>query len=197
MISGKALRTDLARAAPLVLLAGALQAADVPAWNFERLMAQLAQVQTSRARYSEVRYVAILKQPLELSGTLSYSRPARIEKNQIRPFPERVSVDGDSLTVEREGKTRRITLRDSPLLATLVESLRATLAGDADELRRLFSISMQGPRERWRLTLTPRELDVAGVVTEISLSGAGARVGRIEIQEPSGDRSVMTIKEDT
>lgn len=198
MISGANLPTDFARAVPLLLLlAGALHAADAPAWDFAQLMSQLAQIQTSRARYTEVRHVAMLKQPIELSGTLSYSRPARIEKIQTRPFPEIVRVDGEELTVEREGKTRSVTLRDSPLLGTLVESLRATLAGDADELRRLFSVSMEGPEEHWTLKLTPRELDVAGVVTEISISGSGRRLGRIEIQEPSGDRSVMTIKEES
>jgi len=197
MISGVNLPTDFFRAGPLLLLAGALHAADAPAWGFAQLMAQLAQIQTSRAHYTEVRHVAMLKQPLELSGTLSYSRPARIEKKQTRPFQEVVRVEGEELTVEREGKAHSVTLRDSPLLGTLVESLRATLAGDGGELQRLFSVSMEGPKGRWTLKLTPRELDVAGVVTEISISGSGPRVGRIEIQEPSGDRSVMTIREES
>lgn len=197
MIFGTSLPTDFARAAPLLLLAGALHAADTPAWDFAQLMAQRAEIQTSRARYTEVRHVAMLKQPLELSGTLSYSRPGRIEKIQTRPFSEIVRVDGEELTVEREDKRHRVTLRNAPLLGTLVESLRATLAGDGGELRRLFSVSMEGPKERWTLKLTPREIDVAGVVTEISISGAGLRVGRIEILEPGGDRSVMTIKEES
>ena len=197
MTSGADLPTKLACAAPVLLLAGALHAADAPAWDFAQLMAQLAQIQTSRARYTEVRHVAMLKQPLELSGTLSYSRPARIEKNQTRPFSEIVRVDGDDLTVEREGRTHTVTLRSAPLLGTLVESLRATLAGDGGELQRLFSVSMEGPKERWTLKLTPLEMDVAGVVAAISISGSGPRVGRIEIQEPGGDRSVMIIKEES
>jgi len=181
----------------VLLLAGALHAADAPAWDFAQLMAQLAQVQASRARYAETRHVAMLKQPIELSGTLSYSRPGLIEKKQTRPFLETLRVDGDELTVEREGRTQSVTLRSAPLLGTLVESLRATLAGDGGELQRLFWVSMEGPKERWTLKLTPREMDVVGVVTEISISGSGPRVGRIEIQEPSGDRSVMNIKEES
>jgi len=197
MTSGADLPTKLACAAPVLLLAGALHAADAPAWDFAQLMAQLAQVQASRARYAETRHVAMLKQPIELSGTLSYSRPGLIEKKQTRPFLETLRVDGDELTVEREGRTQSVTLRSAPLLGTLVESLRATLAGDGGELQRLFWVSMEGPKERWTLKLTPREMDVVGVVTEISISGSGPRVGRIEIQEPSGDRSVMNIKEES
>jgi outer membrane lipoprotein-sorting protein len=181
-------------AVPALFVAGAL-AAEAPAWDFAQLMSQRAQVQTSRASYSEVRQVSMLKQPLQLSGTLVYSRPGHIEKIQLRPIREVVRVDGGTLTLERDGETRQISLRSSPLVGTLVESLRATLAGDADRLRRLFWVSMKGPRERWTLTLTPRESDVDSVVTEIIITGSGSSVAQVEIQEPGGDRSVMTIKE--
>src|SRR5439155_25785405 len=124
-----------------------------------------------------------------------YARPERIEKRQILPFKEVIRVDGDRLTVEREGKTREIMLQNAPLVAGLVESLRATLAGDATELERLYSVRVQGTRQRWTLALTPREVEVAGVVKSIVIAGSGSRIVRIEILEPGGDGSVMTIHE--
>jgi hypothetical protein len=182
----------------VLLLAGSLQvAADETPWDFAQLMAQLALVQTSRARYSEVKRVAVLQKPLQLSGTLLYARPARIEKHQILPFKEVISVDGDWLTVEREGKTRRIALQNATLVAALVESLRATLAGDGAELERLYSVRVAGTRQRWTLALTPREVEVAGVVKSIAIAGSGSRLTRLEILEPGGDGSVMTIHEES
>ncbi len=195
MISGHRLRARLLIAAPLLLAPLAPLAAEAPAWGFTSLMAELAQVQTSEARYSEVRHVAMLQRPLELSGTLRYTRPAHIEKLQTRPFRELVRVDADTLTLERDGKTRSVVLRNVPLVGALVESLRATLAGDATELERLYQVSLDGTRDGWRLRLVPREIEVAGIVREISIGGTGARVGRIEIIESGGDRSVMTIRE--
>jgi len=180
----------------VLLLAGSLSAAaQEEPWDFARLMAQLAQVQTTQARYSEVRRVAVLQKPLQLSGTLRYERPALIEKRQILPFSEVIRVDGDWLTVEREGKTRSIALLNEPLVGTLVESLRATLAGDGAELERLYSVRVGGTRQRWTLALTPRELEVAGVVKSIGIAGSGSRIVRLEILEPGGDGSVMTIHE--
>jgi len=179
----------------VLLLATLPAAAQEEPWDFGKLMAQLAQVQTSRARYSEVRRVAVLQKPLHLSGTLLYARPARLEKRQTLPFEEVMSVDGDWLTVEREGKTRRIALLNEPLVAALVETLRATLAGDGAELERLYSVRVGGTRQRWTLALTPRELEVAGVVKSISIAGSGSRIVRLEILEPGGDGSVMTIHE--
>jgi hypothetical protein len=180
----------------VLLLAGSLSAAaQEEPWDFARLMAQLAQVQKTEARYSEVRRVAVLQKPLQLSGTLRYERPALIEKRQILPFSEVIRVDGDWLTVEREGKTRRIALLNEPLVGALVESLRATLAGDGAELERLYSVRVGGTRQRWTLALTPRELEVAGVVKSIGIAGSGSRIVRLEILEPGGDGSVMTIHE--
>ena len=197
MNSGTGLTARIARAALLLLFIGAPRAAEVQSWDFARLMGQLAQIESSRARYSELRYVAKLKRPIELSGTLLYSRPARIEKRQIRPFPEVMRVDGDTLVVEKEGKSRSIVLSQVPVVGTLVESLRATLAGDASELERLYAVTMEGPRERWTLKLLPREFEVASVVSGISISGSGPRVTRVEIREQGGDRSVMTIQDDS
>ena len=179
----------------LAMVAGvALQAAAQEGpWDFAQLMAQLAQVQTSKARYSEVKRVAVLREPLHSSGTLSYARPARIEKYQALPFKEVIRVDGDLLTVEREGKTRSLMLQGASLIATLVESLRATLAGDGVELERLYAVKVEGTRQRWTLSLIPRDFEVAGVVKSIVIVGSGSRVARIEILEPGGDSSVMTI----
>jgi len=196
MISGAGLRARIAGAASALLLAWPLSAAaQEEPWDFARLMAQLAQVQATQARYSEVRRVAVLQKPLQLSGTLLYERPALIEKRQILPFSEVIRVDGNWLTVEREGKTRRIALLNEPLVAALVETLRATLAGDGAELERLYSVRVGGTRQRWTLALTPREIEVAGVVKSIGIAGSGSRIVRLEILEPGGDGSVMTIHE--
>ena len=196
MISGAGLRVRVAGAASVLFLGGSLSpAAQEEPWDFARLMAQLAQVQATQARYSEVRRVAVLQKPLQLSGTLLYERPALIEKRQILPFSEVIRVEGDWLTVEREGKTRRIALLNEPLVAALVETLRATLAGDGAELERLYSVRVGGTRQRWTLALTPREIEVAGVVKSIGIAGSGSRIVRLEILEPGGDGSVMTIHE--
>ena len=183
--------------ASVVLLASVPAAGQEEPWDFARLMGELARVQTSRARYSEVKRVAMLQKPLQLSGTLLYERPGRIEKRQTLPVEEVIRVDGGWLTVEREGKTRRIALQDATLVAALVESLRATLAGDGIELERLYAVRVEGTRQRWTLALTPREVEIAGVVKTIAIAGSGSRIARMEILEPGGDGSVMTIHQES
>lgn len=198
MTSGAGRLRSIARAAPVLLFAVALHApAEQAQWSFAQLMARLAQVNTSRARYHEVKRVSMLKEPLNLSGTLLYTRPDRMEKRQVRPFAEVIRVEGERLTVERDGRTRSISLRGAPLVDALVESLRATLAGDAASLESLYAVRVEGVPDRWKLLLTPRDPEVAGAVRSIAIAGSGARLSRIEIVEPGGDSSVMTIEDDS
>jgi Outer membrane lipoprotein carrier protein LolA-like len=182
-------------AAALLALCALHAVAQETRWGFAQLMTELAQVQSSRARYTEVRRAAVLDKPLLLSGTLSYRRPDRIEKRQTAPFGETIRVEGARVTLERGGKSQSLMLQDSTLVGALVESLRATLAGDAASLETLYSVKLEGGPGRWTLLLEPRDPGVAGVVEKISIAGSGARLSRIEILEPGGDSSTMNIGE--
>lgn len=165
-------------------------------WDLKSLMQQMAQVPASRARFVETRHIALLTQPLELKGSLSYERPNRLSKHVQSPFDELLSIDGDTLTLVNTKKVATFSLREQPAAAALVESVRATLAGDLAQLERHYRLQFSGTRAAWRLRLVPREAQVKGAVEAIVLAGAGARLKRIEIAEAGGDRSVMTILHD-
>ena len=82
------------------------------------------------------------------------------------------------------------------MVEALVESVRATLAGDRAQLERHYRVQFSGRRDTWRLHLVPRSTQVRAHVESITVSGAAARAQRIEVLESSGDRSVMTIVHD-
>jgi hypothetical protein len=165
-------------------------------WNLQELMKEMAQVPASRARFVEIREIALLTQPVELKGTLTYERPQRLTKHVQSPVDETLSVDGDTLTLRNASKQRVISLRDEPAAGALVASVRATLAGDLAQLERHYKIELSGTRASWKLRLQPREARVRRAVDSITLGGAGARLTRIDTLEANGDRSVMTIRHD-
>lgn len=176
---------------------GAATAAE-PAWGLETLMHGLAQVKSSRANFVERKHLRILNAPLELSGTLVYSAPGHLEKRTLKPKPEVLILDGDTLTVEDKSRNRRrvLTLQQYPVVWGFVEAIRGTLAGDLQSLRRFYRVRLDGAERDWRLTLEPIDPNVQRYVTQIRLSGDGNSVRTIEILEAEGDRSVMTIVEE-
>jgi Outer membrane lipoprotein carrier protein LolA-like len=168
------------------------------AWDLKQLMSELAQVKTAKARFVERKYLSLLKEPLEFSGTLVYTAPSRLDKITLLPKPESLVVEQDKLTIEREaGRQRRtLVLQDYPEIWAFVESIRATLAGDLETLGRFYQTSLEGDAERWQLTLQPNEQKMRALVSLIKISGGKNWVDSIEIQEADGDHSLMTVVKD-
>jgi hypothetical protein len=181
----------LAAACAALLFAHAAAAAD---WGLAQLMQELGQVKRAEARFTERKYLRVLNAPRVSSGTLTYIAPDKLEKRTLKPKPEALLVDGDVLTVEHaQGKKRTLRLGDYPVLRAFVESIRATLGGDAATLERYYKVQLEGGRERWELFLAPRERAMSQVISQIRIAGGGGRVGLIEVQEAKGDRTVTTV----
>ncbi len=162
-------------------------------------MQNLAGVKVARGKFVERKYLAVLNAPLESSGTLIYTAPARLEKYTLSPKPESLVLDRDKLVIEYKDRNQRRTLvlQDYPVIWIFVESIRSTLAGDLQTLSRFYRVSLDGGEDKWRLSLVPAETAMQDLVKEIQISGSRNRVRMIEITETRGDRSVMTITEDT
>jgi hypothetical protein len=99
------------------------------------------------------------------------------------------------LTVVRGGRTRTLDLKSYPALVPFIESIRATLAGDLPTLQRLFTVDFAGTLARWRLTLTPRDAQVAKTVSQVRIDGVNSTLTTVEILETDGDHSLMTLRE--
>jgi outer membrane lipoprotein-sorting protein len=183
----------------LCLAAGSHAAAEAApdVWSIERLMQRLAAVKTAKATFVERKHLRILDAPLELSGTLLYTAPGHLEKHTLKPKPESLVLDKDTLTHEDRTRSRRRTLRlqEYPAIWAFVESIRSTLAGDLQGLNRFYRVTLAGGETDWRLTLDPSEPDIQRLVKQIRITGTHTSIRTIEIMEAEGDRSVMTITE--
>ncbi len=159
-------------------------------------MIELGEVQHAKARFVERRYLKVLKSPLELTGTLAYDAPDRLVKRTLEPKPETLTVEDDRLVIEIQARARTLRLEDYPVVWAFVESFRSTLKGDLAALARFYRVALEGGPQRWQLSLTPRDPKMSALIESILIGGSGRRIGRIEIREAQGDRSVMTVVED-
>jgi outer membrane lipoprotein-sorting protein len=179
----------------LMLLASGLVASAVAApLGLDQLMDALASSPHGAATFTEKKYISILDEPVESSGTLRFVAPARLEKHTLKPSAESLVLDGEVLTVERGRRKRVLQLKEYPEIAGMIESIRATLAGDRRALERVYQLSLQGTAARWTLVLVPLDAKVASVVARIRMEGTQAEVRTVEIQQADGDHSVMTIQ---
>jgi outer membrane lipoprotein-sorting protein len=173
-------------------LGHAAHAADAP-WDIERLMQALARVQVGRADFVETRTIAMLEKPVVSSGQLFYVAPDKLEKRTLKPRPESMIIEGNTLVIERGRQNITLQVDSAPELAGFVNSIRGTLAGDRRALERSFALSLEGPPQRWLLTLKPLDQRMAAAVASIRIAGAQDDVRSVEILQADGDRSVMSI----
>jgi len=177
----------VAVAAPLIA------AANAPAEPLDALMHELAARRQGHVAFTEVQYLAMLDRPLESSGELFYEAPDRLEKRTLTPRPETLVLAHGMVSATRGKRTRTLELSNYPQLAPLLESLRATLAGDRAALERAFIVVLEGDAAHWTLHLTPRDPAAARLVREVVIAGEQADLRSVEILQADGDRSLLTI----
>jgi hypothetical protein len=187
---------------PAVLFTAGIATANEPTpppkgnWNLERLMKEFSRVKKSETRFFEQKTMKILTEPLELRGHLTYTAPHRLEKITEKPYQERLVLNGDQLRVENQEGVKYFALDDLPAMRALVESFRATLAGDLESLRRYYRVGFSGDKENWQLVLSPLSPKVKEMLEVIRIKGAQAKITTIEIVESDADRSLMQLQPD-
>jgi len=162
--------------------------------SIAQLMTNLAKNPQGAATFIEKKFISILEQPVESSGELLFIAPARLEKRTLKPRLETMVLDGDTLTLERGRRKHVLQLKDYPEVAGMIESIRATLAGDRKALERVYHLALNGDTERWALVLTPLDAKVGKVIARIQMSGSRDGVRSVEILQADGDSSLMTIE---
>lgn len=164
------------------------------AFGVDQLMSTLAQRKSGRVLFTETKYLALLDKPVQSSGELRFTAPDHLEKRTLSPKAENLLLDGDMLTVERDGKRYTMPLQNYPEIAAFIESIRATLAGNRDALERYYKLGVEGRASRWTLTLTPADSRMAAAVSQVRIEGRQDVLDQVEIRQADGDRSVMKIR---
>jgi len=152
--------------------------------SIAQLMASLAKNPQGAATFTEKKTIAILL----------FVAPARLEKRTLKPRAETVVLEGDTLTLERGSRKHVLQLKNYPEVAGMIESIRATLAGDRKALERVYHLALSGDTERWALVLTPLDAKVGKVIARIRMEGARDAVRSVDILQADGDSSLMTIE---
>jgi len=169
-------------------------AAAGPGDALDEIMHSLAQRRHGEVSFVEQQFLSLLKRPVESYGELIYDAPNRLEKRTIEPRAETLVVDGETVTVQRGRRSHTLDLKTYPQLLPFIESIRATLAGDRAALERVFRLEFTGSEVRWILDLRPLDAQLAKSVAEIRIEGSRDELSRVEIRQPDGDRSLMTLR---
>jgi len=148
-----------------------------PAWN--DITAAFARKPDATAAFSEQRFFAFKKTPLELKGDVRISRALGLSLHYTAPEERIVVLDGRGMLVRQpDGESagppdpRAIAAN-----AALVHVLRFDLPALAAD----FELYGRRSGDAWILALVPRAEELRHVVSEIVVAGDAAEVHRIAI----------------
>jgi hypothetical protein len=186
----------------LVLLATPVCAQSVDSGWILKALARPAPMRTA---FVEVRNSPLLKQSLRLSGEYRRPREDTLVREVRVPYAETTTLRAGEATIARTGKPpRTFSLSRAPELASLQNSFGALLAGDRVRIERVYTLTAQGDRTRWTLTLAPKDKALAARVRDIVLYGQGAELRCIETRPVKGElqrtllaSAALVVKTDT
>jgi hypothetical protein len=162
--------------------------AATPRVETDWVLARLARPAPMRTTFVELRGSALLKSPLRIEG--EYQRPDKdtLVREVRVPYAETTTIRAGEVKLVRAGRSpRTFSLSRAPELGGLQASFGALLAGDRKLLEQHYRIASDGTRERWTLTLTPKQAALATKLRSVVLRGRGAELRCIETQPVKGD----------
>jgi outer membrane lipoprotein-sorting protein len=183
-------------AAALIPITAHAASPDASSWTLDRLMSTLGQKKSGHATFVETKYLSIATEPVTSSGELVFTAPDHLEKRTDSPKAEDLVIDGDKLTIARNGHRYTLALTQYPELSAFIDSIRATLAGNRFALEQVYKVVVTGAGDDWTLTLTPLDARMLKSISTITLTGTRDLLHTVEIQQADGDHSLMRLQND-
>jgi hypothetical protein len=155
---------------------------------------RLAEADTAVIPFAENRRMGIIKKPVELTGTMRYSRKAGLSIAYEQPKPRVLIIDDVGL-IERQpdGRERRIASTDRPELAVLTEIYLNLLRGKPAGLFGACEVYFMGNASGWQLGLIPKDQSLRRHTGRVLIGGTGREIAQISNLLENGDRRTLRL----
>ena len=158
------------------------------------LLKRIARPAPATTPFVEVRFSKLLDQPLVVKGQLEYHEDGALVRAVDMPFRERTEIRGETVTVERVGRsTRRFSLKRAPELRSMLGGFAAVLGGGQEALERDFNVMLSGDDARWKLGLTPKSASVSKYVRDMVIEGHANEPRCVTVTQADKQASVMLV----
>lgn len=186
--------------------------APAPAGDLTALFARLQRTPPVSDAFHELRWRRALRQPLQVSGVLSWHGGMAFQRQVQQPYRETSRLENGDLIQQRQGGAERsVPLRRAPELRVLFEGLAALFAGDAAAFSALFEVTLvqagaqasghtdasaaAGDPDQatgaWRLDLAPREAALRQRVPALSFHGRGDHARCLVLHQGSAQTLIV------
>jgi hypothetical protein len=147
----------------------------------------------ARVAFQEERHNPLFEEPLLLDGYLEYLGPGVLSKVIEAPFQEAFLIEDGEILMRRDGQTRRLPIKRSTALQTILGAIEAILAGEVERLEAVFDYEITGGASDWSVELTPKSRRISRHLGRLRITGDDQAVRQILIDLRDGEYHVMNI----
>lgn len=184
------------RTATIVLLCGHFFAQSVSAQSADEIIASIETARDQQVAFTERRMSPLLQDPLEVSGMVELTTDGTLTKRIDQPFKEAISISTDSVLMERNGRSRKLAMREGGDLWGLYIGLRSMLDGDSAGVIDLYEPTVIANEPEWELELRPRTEELASIVTKIVVKGSNGKVRFVRTEQSADNWQEMLFLHD-
>ena len=147
----------------------------------------------ARVAFQEERHNPLFGEPMRLDGYLEYLGPGALSKVIEAPFQEAFLIEDGDILMRRDGETRKLPIKRSKALQTILGAIEAILAGEVERLEAVFDYEITGAESDWSVELTPRSRRISKHLGRLRIKGDDQAVSQIIIDLRDGEFHVMNI----
>jgi outer membrane lipoprotein carrier protein LolA len=158
-----------------------------------KIQSMLAKPKVLCGRFDQTKQLVGLKKPVKSSGRFCVVADKGVLWRSERPFANTIKLTRDEIVqLQGDRVALRLDAKKEPTVRVINSVLFALLAGDLDQLEKLFEIDGSVSNQSWSVTLKARQPALAKAVGAIALDGA-EYVKNIIIDESGGDRTSIVF----
>ena len=164
----------------------------------ERINRSAAGITTLECRFTQVKTLRFLNDKMTSSGRMFFMADGqRLRWEYQQPYQYTFVINGEKVYIKSARNTQTIDIRQSRLFQSIAEMMMNSVTGKSLTSSADFGCTMYSGGDEWVAQLTPKRKEMKKMFKEIRLhfSAQQQMVTQVEMTEPSGDTTVITLKD--
>lgn len=158
----------------------------------DELLSVISQRGSFETAYKEEKMDDFLEIPIYMTGTVSFVAPDYVKKTVGTPVNQWFELNGEVITIAiNNGEEKTYSVNELPEIRILFESFRSILSGDADSLKKYYTVELTGNINQWQIDLTPRNKKLSYRLGSMLFSGRGKYILQVVTTMRNGNNSIM------
>jgi hypothetical protein len=161
--------------------------------SIAQIQAVLAKPNVVCGRFDQSKQLVGIAKPLKSNGRFCVVAGKSVLWQTLQPFPNTLRLTPDAIVQMQGGKVvSRLDAQQEPVVRMINNVLFSVLAGNLDQLNKLFDLNGTIRNKQWQVTLHAHDVNLAKALGDINLQGNNY-VRKVVMQEANGDRTEITF----